>query len=202
MGVRRRVVLGVVGAVALGVTLHGAAALSRQQADNFAKKVAIILQHGEATEAREARRRTSISEDELNSWFAYRSQPLLPSGVMPPTVRAIGSGKLMAVTTVDLEAVAKQRRSGGVLDPWNVLTGKMPISVTGTLHTRDGRGRFDITAAEISGVPVPKTLLQELVSYYSRKPDDPAGIRLDDPFELPAKIRQIEVGQGQAVVVQ
>jgi hypothetical protein len=45
-------------------------------------------------------------------------------------------------------------------------------------------------------------VLQELVSYYSRTAEDPRGIDLDEPFELPAGIRQIEVGQGQAVVVQ
>ena len=54
----------------------------------------------------------------------------------------------------------------------------------------------------VSGVPIPKTLLQELVSYYSRTSDDPSGVNLDEAFNLPAKIRQIEVGQGQAVVVQ
>jgi hypothetical protein len=40
------------------------------------------------------------------------------------------------------------------------------------------------------------------VSYYSRTPENPQGVRLDDTFSLPANIRQIEVGQGQAVVVQ
>ena len=54
----------------------------------------------------------------------------------------------------------------------------------------------------MSGLPVPKTLLQELVSFYTRTADHPKGVNLDDPFELPAKIKQIEVGQAQAVVVQ
>ena len=63
-------------------------------------------------------------------------------------------------------------------------------------------GRFELQQASISGVPVPKTLLQELVSYYSKTADDPRGIDIDEPFALPAGIRQIEVKQGQAVVVQ
>jgi hypothetical protein len=45
-------------------------------------------------------------------------------------------------------------------------------------------------------------MLQEVLGYYSRTPERPEGVRLDSPFALPAKIRQIEVGQGQAVVVQ
>jgi len=70
------------------------------------------------------------------------------------------------------------------------------------LETKSGRGRFDLQSATLAGVPVPKAILQELVSYYSRTADHPDGVRLDSPFELPAKIQQIEVGQGQAVVVQ
>jgi hypothetical protein len=49
---------------------------------------------------------------------------------------------------------------------------------------------------------VPKTFLQELVSYYSRTPTNPRGVNLEDPFALPASIRQIDVGAGQAVIVQ
>ena len=74
--------------------------------------------------------------------------------------------------------------------------------MTGILHTQDGKGRFELQAADVSGVPVPKTLLQELVSYYTRSEDHPQGRRLDEVFELPASINRIEVGQGQAVVVQ
>jgi hypothetical protein len=49
---------------------------------------------------------------------------------------------------------------------------------------------------------VPKLILQEIVSYYSRSAQKPAGIGLDDPFELPAKIREIQVLRGQAIIVQ
>jgi hypothetical protein len=70
------------------------------------------------------------------------------------------------------------------------------------LRTQNGQGRFELQQAAVSGVPIPKSVLQELVSYYSRSAEDPRGIDLDEPFELPAGIRTIEVGQGQAVVVQ
>ncbi len=63
-------------------------------------------------------------------------------------------------------------------------------------------GRFDLESAAVSGVPVPTSVLQDIVAYYSRTADDPQGVRLDDGFKLPAQIKQIEVGQGQAIVVQ
>jgi hypothetical protein len=63
-------------------------------------------------------------------------------------------------------------------------------------------GTFDLESADVSGVPLPKTFLQELVSYYSRTPKNPQGVKIDDAFALPASIRQIDVGAGQAVIVQ
>ena len=89
-----------------------------------------------------------------------------------------------------------------VLDLWSLLGGRLPLSVTGILHTKDGKGRFEMQAADVSGVPMPMSLLQELVSYYTRTPDHPQGVKLDAPFDLPAEIKQIEVGQAQAVVIQ
>jgi hypothetical protein len=147
-------------------------------------------------------RRTTLTEPELNSWFVYRAQPLLPTGVAEPKVTIIGNGKLLGNATVDLEAIGKKRSSGGSLDLWSYLGGRVPLSVTGILSTKDGKGRFELQSAEISGVPLPKSLLQELVSYYTRTPEHPQGVKLDEPFSLPASIKQIEVGQGQAVVVQ
>ena len=177
-----------------------AASTSRPQADAFAKKVAVINQHGEI--GAKTPRRTTLTESELNSWFAFRAQPLLPPGITEPKITIIGNGKLLGAATVDLEAVGKKRGGGGSLDVWSYLGGRVPLSVTGILHTQDGKGRFELQAADVSGVPVPKSLLQELVSHYTRSAERPQGLRVDDPFDLPASIKKIEVGQGQAVVVQ
>jgi hypothetical protein len=180
-----------------------AASVSKQSADAFSKKLALIeRQAGVSSKATAGTRRTPLSEDELNSWFTYKSQPLLPNGVTQPKVTIVGGGRVAGQATVDLDAVAKKRASGGTFDPWSLVGGRVPLNVIGILHTRDGIGRFEMQSADIGGVPVPKTLLQELVSYYSRTPENPDGVSLDDTFPLPAKIRQIEVGPGQAVIVQ
>jgi hypothetical protein len=178
-----------------------AATVSPQSADAFAEKVTLIRRHGELGE-RAGARRTAVTQDELNSWFAFRAQPLLPNGVSQPEVTIGGQGRLAGQAIVDLDAVAKRRASGGTFDPWALIGGRVPVKVTGILRTRDGLGRLEVQSAEIAGVPVPPALLQELVSYYSRTPERPQGVRLDETFALPANIRQIEVGQGQAVVVQ
>jgi hypothetical protein len=51
-------------------------------------------------------------------------------------------------------------------------------------------------------VPIPKPLLQEIVSYYSRSSDFPNGINIDDPFDLPAEIQKIDVQPGRATIIQ
>lgn len=186
--------------LSLVVPLH--ATVSRQSADDFSQKIALIQRQGESAEPAGARR-TRLTEDELNSWFMYRAQPVLPAGVSQPLITIVGEGRLAGQATIDLDAVAKRRSSGaGAFDPLSLIGGKVPVSVSGILHTRDGKARFEVQRAEMSGVPVPVTVLQEVLTYYSRSDERPQGVRLDDIFTLPANIRQIEVGQGQAVVVQ
>jgi hypothetical protein len=191
--------------VAAGVALPNlalqAAAISKQQADLFARKVAQIVGQGDRNQ-KPGTRRTSVSETELNSWFAYSATPLLPAGVADPRVTMVGNGKLAGKAVVDLDTIARKKQSGGTFDLWNLIGGKVPVNVIGTLRTKDGQGSFLLESADVSGVPVPKTFLQEMVSYYSRTPNNPRGVNLEDPFALPASIRQIDVGAGQAVIVQ
>jgi hypothetical protein len=183
------------------VTSLEAAAVSKQQADLFSQKLAQIVVQGDAAQ-KAGTRRTPVTESELNSWFTYSAKPLLPAGVSDPRITMIGNGKVTGQAIVDLDAIAKKKASGGTFDIWNLVGGKVPVNVAGTLRTKDGIGSFDLESADISGLPLPKSFLQDVVSYYSRTADHPQGVKIDDPFALPASIRQIDVGAGQAVIVQ
>jgi len=178
-----------------------AAAVSKQEADLFSRKLAQIVVQGDAAQ-KPGTRRTPVTETELNSWFTYSAKPLLPAGVSDPRITMIGNGKVTGQAVVDLDAIAKKKASGGTFDIWNLVGGKVPVNVAGTLRTKDGIGNFDLESADVSGLPLPKSFLQEVVSYYSRTADHPQGVKIDDPFALPASIRQIDVGAGQAVIVQ
>lgn len=186
--------------VGFGVATVGAGAESRQAADALSKKIAAITQKG-IEGKRDQPSTVTLTQDELNSWFLFRSPRYLPAGVSKPSVALIGSGSLRGTATLDLEAVAR-KRSRNPLDPLSYLFGRVPVTVTGTLRTRNGMGRFDVQAADVGGIPVPKAILQELLSYYATTPDSPDGIRLDDAFALPANIQRIDVAPGQMVVVQ
>ena len=76
------------------------------------------------------------------------------------------------------------------------------MTAAGTLVTQNGVGRFQLETAELSGISIPKSLVQELLSYYSKSAENPSGIAIDDPFELPAQIKEIRVGRGESMVVQ
>jgi hypothetical protein len=171
-------------------------------AETFAKKVALSVQHGNTPGATPGGRRTTLTEAEMNSWFAFRGQRVMPTGVSSPAVSLIGGGRVRAQATLDLEEVGRRRGGKGGLDLWSYLGGRVPLTVTGVLHATDGRGRFEVQEATAASLPVPTFLLQELLSTYTRSAEDPEGVRLDQTFDLPLNIRQVELGTGQAVVVQ
>jgi len=178
-----------------------AGAVTRQQADLFRKKVVAIVAFGAQPRNRQPRR-TTVTEDEVNAYLRYGATGEVPAGVVDPTVTILGGGRLAGRAVVDLDAVRKQQNPTSVLDPAMYLSGRLPITATGVLKTTAGVGRFQLEAATIGGVSIPKFLLQQILSYYSRSADQPAGINMDDPFALPAGIREIQVERGQAIIVQ
>ena len=143
-----------------------------------------------------------VTENEVNSYLAYETQGQLPTGVIDPTVTILGPGRLSGRAVVDLDAVRKAKNPTSLLDPMNYLMGRLPVTATGTLKTSNGTGQFALESASVGGVPIPKLILQEIVSYYSRTAENPAGVSLDDPFALPARIQEIQVERGQAIIVQ
>ena len=186
--------------VVAAATLGADARASRRDAELLRQKVATIQRHG-AGSPKQAYR-TTVTENEVNSYLVYDAHEDLPAGVVEPSVSILGPGRVSGRAVVDLDAVRKSRNPISMLDPMSYLTGRLPITATGTLKTRNGVGYFQLESAAVGGVPVPKMILQEIVSYYSRSPDKPSGIGLDDPFALPARIREIQVDRGQAIIVQ
>ena len=177
--------------------------LSRQDADRFQAKLSRIAEFANAPRGRTApaMRSIEVTDAELNSYLRYHAQSEIPVGIVDPVLTALGGGRVAGRAIVDLDAVRREKKRGW-LDPVGYLTGRLPVTVTGTLSTTNGVGRFRLESAEVSGVTIPKSVLQELLAYYSQTPENPSGINMDDPFELPARIREIKVGTGRSTVVQ
>ncbi len=179
-------------------TIALAGAPNSQQAAAFEAKMNAIIARGES---RPTGYRTEFAGDEVNSYLQLRLAAKLPTGVADPAVTLQDAGRLSGRAIVDLDGIRK-KSSGGWFDPAAYLGGKLPVTATGTLKTVDGTGQFSLETAEISGVPIPKSFLQELVSYYTKSPDNPNGINIDAPFQLPVQIQRIDVVTDKATVVQ
>jgi hypothetical protein len=201
----RRVFLLAVGLAAVGVMLHAAAqAPVRADADSMKRKVAAVMtralvapQVGKPV----APLRTAFTERELNAYLKYDTAGEIPAGVVNPQVTLLGDGNLAAQALVDLDTVRKSRPRG-LLDPMAYLTGSVQVQLAGALRVVSGLATFQLDYATISGIHVPKALLQELVSYYSKSADTPQGVDLDKPFPMPARIRSVEIQRGAAIVIQ
>jgi len=195
-----RLVLGTSLALSLAIVPAGAdRSWSRADADALQRKLVLIALNGmaEAPKAQETR----VTEAEVNAYLGVHARQELPEGVVDPRLTILPGGRLTGRAIVDLDAV-RESQPRGTMSAWHLLSGRVPVEATGVLLTKAGVGRFALETATVGGVPVPKTLLQELVSYYSRSAEQPNGVSLDTPFRLPARIREIRTAQGQALVLQ
>ena len=106
----------------------------------------------------------------------------MPIGIIDLIIVISNQGKLRGQATVDLEDIARYYRTGGMLDAWAYVGGRVPVTVTGAFSSMDGTGRFEFEAASISGVEVSKSLIQDIVSYLSRTAENPGGFNFDISF--------------------
>ncbi len=174
---------------------NGAAAADRMQ-----QKLESIVRFGAIP--RLETQSTVIEEGEVNAYLEHQLRAEIPPGISTPTLRILANNRLSATATLDLTAMAASRPPGDGFDPLRLLTGSLPARVTGRLMTENGSGRFVLESAELGGIPLPRAVVSQLVSRYSVSADEPNGIDLDAPFDLPSAIREIRVEPGQVTVLQ
>jgi hypothetical protein len=204
-----RAVAVAIAAVMAVATASGADVYTRADSTRMQQKIDAIVQAERAvhqaralSRAPAAVRTTPLTQREVNAYLRYDLASQVPTGITEPVITIVGQGRLTGDAIVDLDAVSRANPPKGFFDPMRLLTGRLPVRVEGVLTTAQGTGRFALESASIAGVPVPKSVLQSLVSHYSRSETNPNGVGLDDPFALPAAIREIRVEPGRAIVVQ
>jgi hypothetical protein len=174
--------------------------LTPQLADAFEKKIVLVQNHANAKSGKA--RSTAFSQVETNSYLKFKAGALLPVGLTQPELTIIGGGKVSGTAVVDLDVVRRKQSSGGWLDPTSYLTGKLPVTASGKIVTWDGKGKFELERAEVSGVPIPKSFLAQMVNFFTRTADNPKGSSIDDTFVLPSAIRRIDVDASRWTVHQ
>ncbi len=189
--------LTIVLAIAAATGLAARQDLTRAEGDRMAQKLAAIEARGNAPVSG-APLTTTFTDREVNAYFRYTGKDQLPPGVLDPQVTIQTGSRIDARAVVDLDAVRKTQQS------WmaSMLRGSVEVRVSGTLAVSAGKGTLQIQSATLGGVPVPISLLQEVVSQYSKTPEMPNGFQLDKPFAMPANIRDVRLQQGTATIVQ
>jgi len=197
----RRMIFGVVAitSVAAMALAADAGIGTRADADALQTKLLQIATNGLAQKP--VSRKTPVTEREVNAFLRTHASESLPQGVIDPLVTILADGHLTARAMVDLDEV-RNSKERGTFSPWTILRGRVPVEASGLLRTENGVGAFTLDSATVGGVPVPKSVLQELVAYYSKSESQPEGLNFEAPFRLPARIREIRTTIGQALVVQ
>jgi hypothetical protein len=183
-----------------GSVATAADVLTPQLADGFEKKIILVQKQAEQKSAKP--RSTAFTQAETNSYLKYKAGDLLPTGLTQPELTIVGEGRVTGRAVVDLDIVRKKQSSGGWLDPTSYLTGRLPVTASGRIVTWDGKGKFELERAEVSGLPIPKSFLAQMVNFFTRTADNPQGSSIDDTFELPAEIRRIDVDASRWTVHQ
>lgn len=174
--------------------------LTPQLGNAFAKKVVVVQEH--ANQGVKRPLSTTFTQAETNSYLKYNATDLLPTGMTQPEITLIGEGRLAGKAIIDLDVVRRKSSSGGWFDPTSYLTGKLPVTASGRVITGDGKARFEVERAEVSGIAIPRSFLAQMVNFFTRTADNPKGSSIDDTFEMPANIRRIDVNSGRFTVHQ
>jgi len=188
--------------IAAAAGLEARQTLTKQDADTMDRKLSAIIGRGNEAPTKTSKPlRTVFTDREVNAYFKFNGQSFMPVGVLEPTVTIGDAGLVKARAIVDLDAVRKSKTRGWT-DPLTYVTGRVEVLAAGTLQAADGKGVFNLQSASLAGVPIPKSVLQEVISYYTKSQELPQGFDLEKPFELPQKIRQVDLQRGTAIVLQ
>ncbi len=198
-GLGPRVVLALAALAAAG-SLAAATSRSREEGDRLQQKLDALVQNAAAEPVRP--KRTPASESEVDSYLTFNLREKIPRGLANPEITILGNGSLAGRVMVDIDEFKRGRGTQGFMDPLSYISGQVPVTARGVLRTREGRGQFHLASAELLGIALPREIVQELVGFFTRTRENPGGFNLEAPFNLPAKIRSVEINKGEAVAVQ
>jgi len=198
----RHALVGLVAGLCLTAVVGASQEDVRLAAERMADKFADIAERAShPSPAAHGALRTAFSDDDLNAYLNHYSAVLMPPGLQEPEITVIDRSLVEGKAIINLDAI-RTAKPRGWLDPMAYAMGSVTVEVAGYLTAADGQGQFAVARTSLGGVPVSKTILQELVAFYTSTPDNPAGVDLDRPFPLPASVRAIELAPGQATIIQ
>src|SRR5690242_11040412 len=143
----------------------------------------------------------SVSESELNSYLNLTRGSEMPKGLSDVMVR-FEQDRLMARGMLDLDQLRGRAQPIEGLDGLlGFLSGKVPVEMTGRLRiVSEGVGAFAIDDARLATVPVPVTVIEQLVVWATTSAESPQGFDIHSPFRLPYALRRVRLEPGRALL--
>jgi len=145
---------------------------------------------------------TRFTEAEFNSILNSQIAEWIPNAISEPHVELLGNNRFSLRVIVDIDEFKRRRKRQRSAGPLNFFTGKLPALVRGDLISGDGKGQFKLQSTEVNGIPIPRALALELLSTHSKTKSHPEGFDIEKPFDLPAKIRQLQINPTELNVIQ
>lgn len=167
--------------------------LSWEDADALARKIAEMERRFHGGKAAPAPT-VQVTEAELNSYLNLSVQ--MPPGVSAVDVR-LEEANVAAKGLVDLDRVQGRPWGRG---PLSLLTGVVAVELKARLGSQDGLGTLDIQEARLGALPIPVSLLEQLVASFTRTPEQPQGFDIRTPFRLPYAMRRVRLQPGRALL--
>jgi hypothetical protein len=170
-------------------------ALSTADAQSLSRKLQAIERRKQTRDTRPAS--VLVTEGELNSFLNLDPAAKLPKGVSAVVVRLDRDDRVQARGMVDLETVKPKLPWIG-FGPLMFLNGSVPVEIKGRLHTAgDGFGTIEVEDLRMASIPVPISVLEQLVSTSTRTEENPQGFDIRAPFRLPYSVKRVRLGPGQ-----
>lgn len=172
--------------------------VSLEEAESLDRKLQSILK-GAAAPRRKPPAPLTVSENELNSYLAYKLSAQMPPSLSSLRVR-FENDRLAASALLDFDQLKSQLPPFGPLNPLSLLSGRVPTEFRGRLPNENGFGTFALEDLRLGSLPVPMSLVEQAVTRSTRTAERPDGFDLHAPFRLPYGIKRVRFQTGRAVL--
>jgi hypothetical protein len=172
--------------------------LSWAEADSFSRKIAVIEERHRQQKAKKSQP-VQVTQGELNSYLNLSYADELPKGVTNVEVR-FGSGRIEAKGYVDVDQVKGSVPSSSSWGPLSLLSGQVPIELSGKLVNEDGFGTVELDSAYVASIRVPVSLVEQMVASSTKSEKHPDGYDLHAPFRLPYSVTRVRIEPGKATL--
>jgi hypothetical protein len=198
---RAAVVLALLAPMAFGENPRPApprADLTWAAADALAQKLLDIQARARARQPQAAS--IPVSETELNSYLNLTLAPQIPPGVSDVALH-LQKDRVEASGFVDLDKLpVKQAAAGSPWNPLNFLGGRVPVLLRAKLTTEDGFGTLEPEEVRLASVPVPLSMLEQIVAQSTKTKENPQGFDILSPFRLPYAAKRLKLQPGKALL--